>query len=639
MVKSTKRPNHRNVPCECAQCGGIKHVTQEERRRHLKQEKARLDKALRRVLQQDEHEWPVVPQSLSSQGTVPSNPIAPPISPTTPSEPTAMPLTAPAEFPDAMMLLPDDGPPVVSEPILQLSAQSGMFGSTMPTAEEEVFKPVIDDDWEEPEPAEDACDDQEGSLLASISPPAPSGPVPAIAVSPSAFPTTNSSQPPSPPVAQGVPAFKTQENSPDPFITPVNIPLSIPGVEEEMDRWRSVARYPGCYTDIFDGAVPRQSQAPDGSLFFQNNAEDSNGPNGELRIGFKTRTDYEHRIHGKSYANLTTPKERDDFVKLNATRWSEFARLPYFDIVRCIIIDPMHNLLLGLVKTHFYHIWVQGKILCPSKELRMLHGILADMPSYLGRLPSLVGIPAGGSLTADQWMLMATVIAPIAIPKIWHVYMSDPATARIQRAAAIQAWLDKKAKAAKARKQKQKQKQKNSTNVAPTPRASTTATSTPETPMSAAPTSKTGKRKHAARLSNSGDNELNALEDDEELAACLHPDDPSNFMKLCRALRLLLARQISDQEIDEAEKLLSEYCSELVTLYGKDVICPNHHYAVHTPDCLRDFGPLHGFWTFLFERLNKVLKSYKTNNQGGGELEATFFHFAGFKARHVRAVR
>jgi hypothetical protein len=52
---------------------------------------------------------------------------------------------------------------------------------------------------------------------------------------------------------------------------------------------------------------------------------------------------------------------------------------------------------------------------------------------------------------------------------------------------------------------------------------------------------------------------------------------------------------------------------------------PNHHYSIHTPDFVRDFGPLHGFWTFLFERLNKVLKSYKTNNHSGGQLETTFF--------------
>ncbi|RXW14351.1 hypothetical protein EST38_g11510 [Candolleomyces aberdarensis] len=745
---------------------------------------------------------------------------------------------------------------------------------------EEVFEPVIDDDWEDFELVEDA---QEGhDDLPHPQPftvlPAPSSPIPAAAMSGSA--AANSSQPLLPPVAQGVPAFKAQENSPDPFIVPVpspaeqhtdvNVPpgihllyllvtwlhvqfhlpfractalvnvvllilrsfgvmfstapvttlprimnkinveptihllpicptclevypnkkstpsscvlcttaifkavspcretrspvlqfpymsiesqlatiIAVPGVEAEMDRWRSVPRYAGHYTDIFDGAVPRQLRAHDGTLFFCN--EDSSGPNGELRIGltlgvdwfsylrsqiapshtscpmsfnianlsphlryrtanlilcgimpgpkeqgpdecqrfcrvlvnelirlwergaviatpstpegrlvrvillciccdkpaahklggfgshshtffctrcwirqsekadprsflkdgFRPRHDHEHRMHGEAYANLTTTKAREDFTKLNAARWSEFARLPYFDMVRSIIIDPMHNLLLGLVKTHFYHIWVQGKILRPTKELRMLHGILADMPSYLGRLPSLVGIPAGGSLTADQWMLMATVIAPIAIPKIWHVYMSDPAAARVQRAATIQARLDKKAEA---RKQKQ-QKSKASGN---TPAALETA------PPSAIPAaantsaSSTGKKKRA-RVAKSSTHGANKPEpEEEELAACLHPDDPANFMKLCEALRLLLSREISDRQIDEAERLLSAYCSELVTLYGADVIRPNHHYAIHTPDCLRDFGPLHGFWTFLFERLNKVLKSYKTNNQSG----------------------
>lgn len=60
-------------------------------------------------------------------------------------------------------------------------------------------------------------------------------------------------------------------------------------------------------------------------------------------------------------------------------------------------------------------------------------------------------------------------------------------------------------------------------------------------------------------------------------------------------------------------------------VYGANVIKPNHHYATHTADNVRNYGPLFGFWTFLFERLNKVLKSYKTNNHSGGELEVTFF--------------
>src|SRR5882762_7730600 len=37
------------------------------------------------------------------------------------------------------------------------------------------------------------------------------------------------------------------------------------------------------------------------------------------------------------------------------------------------------------------------------------------MPAKLGRLPNLIGKPAGGSLTADQWLTFATVVAPLAV--------------------------------------------------------------------------------------------------------------------------------------------------------------------------------------------------------------------------------
>jgi hypothetical protein len=40
---------------------------------------------------------------------------------------------------------------------------------------------------------------------------------------------------------------------------------------------------------------------------------------------------------------------------------------------------------------------------------------------------------------------------------------------------------------------------------------------------------------------------------------------------------------------------------------------------------VQNYGLLHEFWTFLFEQLNKVLKSYKTSNHAGGELKTSFF--------------
>jgi hypothetical protein len=124
----------------------------------------------------------------------------------------------------------------------------------------------------------------------------------------------------------------------------------------------------------------------------------------------------------------------------------------------------------------------------------------------------------------------------------------------------------------------------------------------------------------------------------------LNPNDPINFLKLCAAIRILLRRRFTDSEVDHADRLLREYCTELISvrapitqikmpgelteqqLYGSSVIKPNHHYSTHVSECVRNYGPLHDFWTFLYERLNKVLKSYKTNNHGHGDLETTFFN-------------
>lgn len=136
----------------------------------------------------------------------------------------------------------------------------------------------------------------------------------------------------------------------------------------------------------------------------------------------------------------------------------------------------------------------------------------------------------------------------------------------------------------------------------------------------------------------------------------LDPEDPQNFLKLCSALRILVQRRLNDSEVDHADSLLHTYCSELIRvriffgqvvqltalglqLYGSGVIKPNHHYATHVAECVRNFGPLHDFWTFLFERLNKVLKSFRTNNHGQGDLETTFFtefHKASQTSRLVR---
>ncbi|KAI8985713.1 hypothetical protein BD414DRAFT_394137, partial [Trametes punicea] len=267
---------------------------------------------------------------------------------------------------------------------------------------------------------------------------------------------------------------------------------------------------------------------------------------------------------------------REEHASMYATRWSELARLPYFDFCRMIVVDPMHNLFLGLVKTHFYHIWVQLKIFRKSKELNRVHQILSELrlPSRLGRLPRLIGEPAGGSLTADQWLILAMVVGPLAVsslmfnrihlPELWE----EIATGESDDNRFFQKRLD-------------------------------------------ALRQRVVQRRKASQKAKRG--------------SMIEPKGYYTSMTSASEPRRSTRARKPTEKAKQADKLLREYCVELVELYGAGVIRPNHHYATHTAEFIRDYGPLRGYWTFIFERLNKILKSFRTNNHEGGEIEMTFF--------------
>ncbi|KAF7366659.1 hypothetical protein MSAN_00923800 [Mycena sanguinolenta] len=356
--------------------------------------------------------------------------------------------------------------------------------------------------------------------------------------------------------------------------------------------------------------------------------------------GFPARTNKQHRELQKEYLKCSSNSARDAFVKEHATRWSELHRLPYFDVCRMIVIDPMHNLFLGVVKTHFYHIWVQQNILRKTKELRSLHAILANlrMPARLGRLPSLIGEPAGGSLTADQWLIFITVVAPLAIPQLWQEYRSDEPAESLakRRAQQISSTLKAKKEAAAAARKAQPDAlipEAGKRSRRPTQKAAEmdidpdmdngidAGTVEDYDEYGLNPTQQKRRKKRAKASATTAEDE--AI--DNGRPCNLHPDDPPHLLKLSTALKILTGREILEADLVEADTLLREYTAELVQLYGPDVIRPNHHYATHTVTGIRNYGPLHEFWTFLFERLNKVLKSYKTPNHAGGELESSFF--------------
>jgi hypothetical protein len=50
-------------------------------------------------------------------------------------------------------------------------------------------------------------------------------------------------------------------------------------------------------------------------------------------------------------------------------------------------------------------------------------------------------------------------------------------------------------------------------------------------------------------------------------------------------------------------------------MYGKGVITPNMHLSCHLSSCILDYGPLHNFWLFAFERFNGLLGKLPNNNR------------------------
>lgn len=71
-------------------------------------------------------------------------------------------------------------------------------------------------------------------------------------------------------------------------------------------------------------------------------------------------------------------------------------------------------------------------------------------------------------------------------------------------------------------------------------------------------------------------------EDDDEdgvpaAALRLHPRDLGNFMKLCKAIKILVSEELTVAQVKEADGLLRAYCIELLEVRSMAVI----HYQIY----------------------------------------------------------
>ena len=71
---------------------------------------------------------------------------------------------------------------------------------------------------------------------------------------------------------------------------------------------------------------------------------------GTDRASWTPRSIDSHRKYALQYKSATTQQHQKLIEREHRCRYSVLLELPYYDVIRFCVIDPMHNLLLGTVK-------------------------------------------------------------------------------------------------------------------------------------------------------------------------------------------------------------------------------------------------------------------------------------------------
>ena len=132
---------------------------------------------------------------------------------------------------------------------------------------------------------------------------------------------------------------------------------------------------------------------------------------------FIARDSSQHRQDAIGWRRCNSDAARTRFVKQIGVRWSELLRLPYFDPIRFLTVNPMHCLFLGIAKWIVKRIWVDEGVLTPDnlKNIqRKMNQI--QVPADLGRIPRKIDCGEGFSnFTADQWRTFFTIYATTSL--------------------------------------------------------------------------------------------------------------------------------------------------------------------------------------------------------------------------------
>ena len=96
-------------------------------------------------------------------------------------------------------------------------------------------------------------------------------------------------------------------------------------------------------------------------------------------------------VHKETAIRALQANTLDEKIRIqseNGCRYSELFHLPYYDPVVMHVVDPMHNLMLGIAK-HTFQVWINKNMLDNEKLLKLDKRMKKMKITYnLGRIPT-----------------------------------------------------------------------------------------------------------------------------------------------------------------------------------------------------------------------------------------------------------
>jgi hypothetical protein len=124
-----------------------------------------------------------------------------------------------------------------------------------------------------------------------------------------------------------------------------------------------------------------------------------------------------HREKAYQHNQATTKAGQKRIEREYGICYSVLCELPYFDNILFVVIDPIHNLLLGTTK-HMLKIWKTSGLLM-DKDFKELQHRVNEMatPAGIGRLPLKIASGFAG-FTADQFKNWNLIFSRFALTDV-----------------------------------------------------------------------------------------------------------------------------------------------------------------------------------------------------------------------------